>query len=342
MSHTVTIQPKGLTFEAEENETILDAAAKVGIRMLKSCDNGVCEVCRASLVAGVVETRKGIFNVGDKEIQPLLPCVAKARSPLILEQDKVLASGEVSLQHIAFQVKAVTPMSDEVYRVELLAPAGKLPDFHAGQYCELLIDGQEYPFTIASAPGTREMDLHLGVSADNESSQFILNYLQNNLTVRIRLPKGDVWTCAESHPAQGLTADNLHDPLVFVVAGTGFAQAKSMIEEQLKHQHSALFLYWINKDCSGFYSDLPEQWRDQGVIQYQGICTDNEACGQHVSRPVEDCIAEGLPDISRIRVIACGGPSFVYSVLDGLEKHGLQAAQMKSDVFAYAPRPTSN
>lgn len=333
MSHTVKIQPKGLTFEAEENETILDAAAKVGIRMLKSCDNGVCEVCRASLTAGIVENRKGTFSAGDKEIQPLLPCVAKARSPLILEQDKVLAPGEISIQHIAFQVKAVTPMNDEVYCVELLAPAGKLPDFHAGQYCELLIDEGEFPFTIASAPGTREMELHLGVTADNESSQQILTYLQNNATVRIRLPKGDVWTCAGKHP------NNLHDPLVFVVAGTGFAQAKAMIEEQLKHQHPALFVYWINKDCSGFYSDLAQKWADEGLIKYKGICTDNTKCDQHDSRPVEDCILDDISDVTSIRAIACGGPGFVYSVLEGLETKGFHQSQMASDVFAYAPRP---
>ena len=333
MSHTITIQPKGLTFEADENKTILDAAAGVGIRMLKSCDNGVCEICRANLIAGTVENRKGIYKAGDAAVSPLLPCIVKARSDLILEQDKVLAPGEISLQHIAFQITEVAALTSDVYRIELLAPAGKLPDFHAGQYCELLIEDGEYPFTIASAPGTREMELHLGVTPDNESAQQILSYLQNNSTVRIRLPKGDVWTCAESHP------NNLHDPLVFVVAGTGFAQAKAMIEEQLKHQHPALFLYWINKDCDGFYSDLPEQWVKQGLIKYRGMCTDNESCGQHDARPVEECMLEDLSDLSRLRVIACGGPGFVYSVLDGLESKGLKESQMSSDVFAYAPRP---
>ncbi len=334
MSHTITIQPKGLTFKAEENETILDAAAEVGIRMLKSCDNGVCEVCKASLIAGVVETRKGVFQAGEDALMPFLPCISKARSNLILEQEKVLAPGEISLQHIAFQVKAVTPLSDDVYGVELLAPAGKLPSFHAGQYCELLIDDGEFPFTIASAPGKREFELHLGVSSDNESSQQILAYLQSNPTVRVRLPKGDVWTCAETHP------NNLHDPLVFVVAGTGFAQAKAMIEEQLKHQHPALFVYWINKDCTGFYSDLAQQWADQGLIKYRGICTDNTECDQHDSRPVEDCILDDIQDVTRIRAVACGGPGFVYSVLEGLESKGLKESQMASDVFAYAPRPT--
>ena len=305
MSHTITIHPKGLTFEADENQTILDAAAEVGIRMLKSCDNGVCEICRANLIAGTVENRKGIYKAGDSAISPLLPCIATE----------------------------VAALTSDVYRIELLAPAGKLPDFHAGQYCELLIEDGEYPFTIASAPGTREMELHLGVTPDNESAQQILSYLQNNSTVRIRLPKGDVWTCAESHP------NNLHDPLVFVVAGTGFAQAKAMIEEQLKHQHPALFLYWINKDCDGFYSDLPEQWVKQGLIKYRGMCTDNESCGQHDARPVEDCMLEDLADLSRLRVVACGGPGFVYSVLEGLESKGLKESQMSSDVFAYAPRP---
>jgi len=333
MKHQILIQPKGLSFEADEDETILDAAAKAGIKMLKSCDNGICEICRATLKSGTVDTPYGLFDEHHPDVNPLLPCVSKARSNLIVEQKKVLAPGEIPLQHIAFQIKEVKPLTDDVYEINLLAPAGKLPEFHAGQYLELLIEEKENPFTIASAPGGRDVQLHLGVSQDNPSSLEILKYLQDNLTVRARLPRGSVFLKPDSY------ASNLHDPIVFVVAGTGFAQAKAMIEDQFKHQHSAMYLYWINRDASGFYTNLPVQWHDENRIHYTRLTPETPDCEFFSAEPVEHLIAQQFPDLTSLKVVLCGGPNFVYSVLEGLESHGVETSQVMSDVFAYAPRP---
>jgi CDP-4-dehydro-6-deoxyglucose reductase len=333
MKHRITIQPKGLVFEADENETILDAAANAGIKMLKSCDNGICEVCRATLIEGIIDTPQGQLNAQDIDVNPMLPCVSKANSELKLRQKKVLAPGEIPIQHIACQITDVTESSGGVYIIKLLAPAGKIPEFHAGQYLELLINDSELPFTIACAPGQRELELHLGVSADNTSSQDTLAYLQENLTVRIRLAKGDVWIKPHKD------SSNLHDPLIFIVAGTGFAQAKAMIEQQFKHQHSALYLYWINRDGAGFYSELAQQWSQQNKIHYLAMTPEAPECEHFTDKMVEDIIAEQFPDPSRLHVVTCGGPGFVYSVLDGLESKGIKQSQTMSDVYAYMPRP---
>lgn len=333
MKHQILIQPKGLRFQASESETILDAAARAGIKMLKSCDNGVCEICRAQLVEGTVGSSKGERHANQLDTTPVLPCVSYAKSDVILEQSNVLAPGEIPLQHIAFQIKGVTPCPGDVYDVELLAPAGKIPVFHAGQYLELLINDGEYPFTIASAPGERTLHLHLGVSSDNQSSQDILNHLQTQLTVRARLPRGSVWLRPKDNPM------NLHDPLVFIVAGTGFSQAKAMIEDQLKHQHSAMFLYWINRDDSGFYSELPQQWHDQGLLEYKALTPETPSSPFFSELPVQDWVHNTIANLDQAHYVLCGGPGFVYSVLEGLESKGVNESQVMSDVFAYAPRP---
>ena len=332
--------PKNLTFTADENESILDAAKRANIKIRQSCINGVCEICRATLQAGVVQTPFGRLHADHPDVNPLLTCVSYARSDLILELNHVLGPGEIPLQHIAFQVTAVTELQASVFKIDLLAPAGKLSQYHAGQYLELLIDGNEYPFTIANAPGQRELELHLGVSHDNESSSLVLQYLQNNSTVRARLPKGSVWLKPE------LNQLNLHDPLLFVVAGTGFAQAKAMIEEQLKHQHSALHVYWINREVENFYMDQAQKWADEGLIQYRAMCSqgpiyrEDEACQYYTQQSIKDVTAQDFPNMDKLQVVACGGPGFVYSILDELEETGLKQSQMQSDVFAYAPRPS--
>jgi len=333
MKHRIIIQPKGLVFEADENETILDAAANAGIKMLKSCDNGICEVCKATLVAGVINTPQGILNAQDDDVNPMLPCVSKANSELILDQKKVLAPGEIPIQHIAFQIKSIQQQSGDVSIVELLAPAGKIPEFHAGQYLELLIDGNEYPFTIASAPGNREIQLHIGTDTEHSTNQTILKTLQSQLTVRTRLAKGEVWLKPQE------ADNNLHDPLVFIVAGTGFSQAKAMIEEQLKHQHSAIYLYWINRSGDGFYSDLAEEWSKENKIHYLAMTPEAPDCQFYTDKMVEDLIAEQFNNLAALKIAICGGPGFVYSVLSGLERKGIKQSQTMSDVYAYMPRP---
>lgn len=336
MKHQITILPKGIVFVADETETIMDAAQKAGIKMLKSCDNGICEICRATLASGEIETPEGAFNAQSNHVNPMLPCVSKAKSELILEQKKVLASGEIPIQHIAFQIKNITLKNGDVYIIELLAPAGKIPEFHAGQYLELLMDGNEYPFTIASAPGNREIQLHIGADNEHSANQAIVKSLQSQVTVRARLAKGEVWL-------KPLTPeDNLHNPLVFIVAGTGFSQAKAMIEEQFKHQHSAMYLYWINRDGEGFYSDLADQWAKESKIHYRAMTPEAPDCEFYTEEMVEDIIALQFPDLSALKIAICGGPGFVYSVLNGLESKGIKQSQTMSDVYAYMPRPENS
>jgi len=236
------------------------------------------------------------------------------------------------LQHLEFQVKRVSQLNQQVYQINLLPPVGILVDYHAGQYLELLIDGTAYPFTIANAPGQRELELHLGVSEKSEYNMQILSHLQKNNSIWSSQPKGEVWLKPQ------LNQLSMHDPLIFIVAGTGFAQAKAMIEEQLKHQRNDLYLYWINRDSDSFYCDLPNKWAKQGLLKYHPVTRDKLNCDYLPLHTLEDRITSEINDISRIQVVTCGSPNFVYSVLDGLESKGLKQEQMMSDVFDYAPR----
>ena len=54
MTFTVTISSSGHQFEAEENETILDAAIRQNIALPYGCRNGRCGSCAADLVSGDV------------------------------------------------------------------------------------------------------------------------------------------------------------------------------------------------------------------------------------------------------------------------------------------------
>ena len=75
------------------------------------------------------------------------------------------------------------------------------------------------------------------------------------------------------------------------------------------------------------------------MIHYQAMTPESPECEFFTELTVEELLHLKLGNLSNVKVVCCGGPNFVYSVLGGLESKGFESSQMLSDVFAYAPRP---
>ena len=54
--------------------------------------------------------------------------------------------------------------------------------------------------------------------------------------------------------------------------------------------------------------------------------------------PLHEAVREDFADLSSLHVYASGSPAMVYATLDALVEAGMDAHQMRADVFAYAPR----
>ncbi len=53
---------------------------------------------------------------------------------------------------------------------------------------------------------------------------------------------------------------------------------------------------------------------------------------------LHEAVREDFADLSSLHVYASGSPAMVYATLDALVEAGMDAHQMRADVFAYAPR----
>jgi CDP-4-dehydro-6-deoxyglucose reductase len=53
---------------------------------------------------------------------------------------------------------------------------------------------------------------------------------------------------------------------------------------------------------------------------------------------LHEAVCEDFPDLKALHVYASGSPAMVYATLDALVAAGMDAHQMRADVFAYAPR----
>ncbi len=90
--HSVALQPQGWRFDAPEDQTLLLAALDHGLRLPHSCRNGTCRACIARLVSGHIAYRiewPGLSRE-EKDEGWILPCVACARSDLVLDQPQAI------------------------------------------------------------------------------------------------------------------------------------------------------------------------------------------------------------------------------------------------------------
>lgn len=236
---------------------------------------------------------------------------------------------------LACQITTVDPLSNDVYRVQLLAPAGQLAEFYAGQYLMLeLEDGQQYPFSIASAPVAlqqdRQIELHIQRVAESEQSVKILHSLQHSLTAKVIMPFGNCHL---------MTAPST--PLVFLAAGTGFAQMKGMIEHCLSvgHPHQ-LHLYWGARKVQHFYlPQLPRDWaNNHQVIFHPVVSDDKDSDWEGRYGDLHHAVVEDLADLADAHFYICGSPQMVYASFDDLVTAGVAKERIHSDVFDYAPR----
>lgn len=85
--HTVTLTPLGASFPADEQTTLLHVLEAAGFDAPNSCRNGTCRTC-------ICRVREGSYvhtidwpglSFDEKRDGYILPCVAQARSDLVLD-----------------------------------------------------------------------------------------------------------------------------------------------------------------------------------------------------------------------------------------------------------------
>ncbi len=236
-------------------------------------------------------------------------------------------------------VKGVRHLGASVYEVLLELP--QMPEtpeelgFHAGQYLELVLeDGRGVPYSIASAPRNKVLELHILNQGEGNLSNRVMELFQTQSSVQVRLPMGE---CI-------LTPEHLDDDqeLLFIAAATGFGQMKSMIEHALDEGlKNPIHLYWGVREQEQFYLRcLADTWaREHPQVHFVPVVSDQPEGWQGRTGFVHEAVMEDFDSLENVRAYVCGSPQMVYAVEDAFLEHGLKEGQIFSDVFSYAPRP---
>src|SRR3954451_1767180 len=162
--HTVRLEPVGIEFEVDEDETVLRGAFRQGLQLMHGCKEGQCSSCKSFLLDGEVDLdRYSTFALPDFEEQEgwTLLCRAHALTDLeveLINYDEDMLKAGLPLVEAKARVTAVDELTHDIRRLELELIEPAALEFHPGQYVDISIpgeDGNHRSFSMANLPSDK-------------------------------------------------------------------------------------------------------------------------------------------------------------------------------------------
>ena len=340
MSFQISVLPSGLSFTADNNETLLAAGIRQGIGLPYGCKDGACGSCKCKKISGTViygPHQAKALSDEDKAQGLILTCCATAQSDVVLESRQVTAEGGLPVKKMPLRVVSMEKKSHDVIVLKLQLPVTEVMKFRAGQYIEFLLrDGSRRSYSMANAPHTLEvappsLELHMRHMPGGKFTDLVFSTMKEKDILRAEGPYGSFYLREDSDK-----------PMVLLASGTGFAPIKALIEHM---QHRGITrpanLYWGGRRPADLYMDDWVQARlaKMPQLRYVPVVSNAEAEDQWRGRTgfVHQAVLQDLPDLSEHQVYACGAPIVVdsakrdYVALGGLPKEELYADSFTSE-----------
>ena len=332
--YTIRIAGSDVQFAVEPDETILDAALRLGLPAPYGCKNGHCGACRAQLVDGNVHYKAPpqALSGQEREAGLTLLCEAQPDSDVTLDVQLLAADGHLRARNLPARLNSRTQLAHDVWQVELQVPKAKPFDFLPGQYIDFLLpDGSRRSFSLAAPPNADNvLQMQLRKVPGGSFVQHVVDDLDDCAVLRIQGPLGGFFM-----------RDAPQRPAVFIAGGTGFAPIRAMLMAELAAgQTKPLHLYWGVRARRDLYdAELAESWaRAHSNVQFTPVLSDPEPGDDWTGRRgfVHQVVAEDFPDCSGVDVYASGPPVLVEAAKRDLGKQGLKPARTFYDAFEYA------
>ncbi|GAB4295858.1 MAG: CDP-6-deoxy-delta-3,4-glucoseen reductase [Thiohalomonadaceae bacterium] len=317
MTHRIRLLPSGREFEAEAQETLLDAALRNGVNIPYNCSGGSCGVCKARLISGHVDHPRFhdyVFSEADKAQGKLLLCSVSAGSDLVLEVNEIGDAAQIPLQQVSTRVVHIERVGGHYVILTLRTPRSQTLQFLAGQHVELRLDnGMSCDAAIASCPcNGMLLQFHLEQRSDEDFPRHVFQKLRVNDVVQVAGPFGN-FTLDEGS----------RRPIVMVAQDTGFAPLKSLLEHALALELSQpITLFWASAYDDGFYmANLCRSWVDAlDNFSYQPLYL--EGGGEAVTAEI---IAGSIMAVEQCDFYLATGAALREGLFKSLAAHGAVA-----------------
>ena len=255
--HNVRLEPVGIDFEVDEDETVLHAAFRQGLQLMHGCKEGQCSSCKSFLLDGEVDLdRYSTFALPDFEEQEgwTLLCRAHALTDLeveLINYDEDMLKAGLPLVEAKARVTAVEELTHDIRRLELELIEPAELEFHPGQYVDISIpgeDGNHRSFSMANLPSDKgQLEFMIKLYPDGRFSGLLgSGEICAGTELDITGPYG-VFTLRDQSPRR----------IVFIGGGAGMAPILCLLRSLQERgiERDAVYYYGARTETDLFHRD---------------------------------------------------------------------------------------
>jgi propane monooxygenase reductase subunit len=336
-THTVRFEPVGIEMEADEDETILNAAFRQGIMLMHGCKEGQCSACKSFLLDGDVDLdRYSTFALPDFEEAEgwTLLCRAHAYSDVeveLINYDEEALHGGTPPRTVSARVTAIEPLTHDIRLLRLAVEDDEPFTFKPGQYVDIRIPGGEEEehrsFSMANlAAEEGELEFMIKCYPGGRFSGLLDGELAVGDGLEITGPYG-VFTLRQSSPRR----------IVFIGGGAGMAPILCLLRSMAEAgvERPASFYYGARGPDDLFHlQEIEELGRRLPAFTFVPALSE-AANGDWPGEAglITDVVERMEPDLSEIDAYLCGPPPMVDAAIAMLEAKGVPESHVYFDKF---------
>ena len=335
-THNVRLEPVGIDFEVDEEETVLNGAFRQGLMLMHGCKEGQCAACKSFLLDGEVDLDKySTFALNEFEEQEgwTLLCRAHAVTDLEVElinyDEEILRSG-VPQRKLQTRVEAVEELTSDIRRLVLKVEDGEdALSYHAGQYVDIGIpnDDGHRSFSMANTPSDEGvLEFMIKLYPDGHFSGLLDDgTISAGDELSITGPYG-VFTLRENERR-----------LLFIGGGAGMAPILALLRSLAEQgsERKATYYYGARRQEDLFHVEELEALGDD-LSSFTFVPALSEEDGEGWSGEeglITDVVERCEEDLSDVDAYLCGPPPMVEAAMDLLVAKGVDQANIHYDKF---------
>ena len=307
------------TFQLNDNEAVLDALLRNGVRVSYACKSGSCGSCMLKTQSGAVPARaQAGLKDSWKQQGYFLACVC------VPEGD--LAVGPLGAEaRIGATILALANLSASVKQVRLRTDAAL--DFRAGQYITITRpDGLTRSYSIASLPEEDLIELHVRLIPNGRMSGWLHHEARTGDRLTVLGPSGDCFYVPGKED----------QPLLLAGTGTGLAPLWGVLRDALRcGHHGPIHVFHGAVHEAGLYlrDELRGLARLHGHVNYTPVLLNGEPSPETAIGAIDRVILDRFPKLAGWRAYMAGDPSIVRSLKMQLFLAGVGSRDIFADAF---------
>ena len=332
--HNVRLEPVGIDFEVDEDETVLNGAFRQGLQLMHGCKEGQCSSCKSFLLDGDVDLdRYSTFALPDFEEAEgwTLLCRAHALTDLeveLINYDEDTLKAGLPLVEAKTRVTAVEELTHDIRRLELELLEPEEIDFHPGQYVDISIPGEDdnhRSFSMANLPSDKgRLEFMIKLYPDGRFSGLLgSGEICEGTELDITGPYG-MFTLRDQSPRR----------LVFIGGGAGMAPILCLLRSLQERgiERDAVYYYGAREEGDLFHREQLETLAAE-LPAFRFVPALSHAEWDGEAGMITDVVERLEEDLKDVDAYVCGPPPMVEAAQGLLMAKGVPESRIYFDKF---------